>query len=127
MRIRDALAKAKLPSEVVAVNIPGVGEVKVEVREKTVEQQYDLIERCRKPDGEINGELLAVETVMATSYDPDTGEPSFDPADRDMIRGSSASVFQKLLVAANAAAGLEKEEEALADLEPTPPAETSTG
>jgi hypothetical protein len=125
MSIRDKIIKADdLGSEV--VSIPE-WDVKIEVRAKTVAQQYDLIERCRKPNGDINGELLAVETVIATSYDPDTGDVVFDPADRDMLRSKNSAAFQTLLAAANKAAGLAGEEEAVADLDETPPAETSTG
>ena len=125
MSIRDTIIKADdLGSEIVSVP---EWDVKIEVRAKTVTEQYDLIERCRKPDGEINGELLAVETVMVTSYDPDTGEKVFDPADRDMLRSKNSSAFQVLLAAANKAAGLESDEKTVADLDETPAAETSTG
>jgi hypothetical protein len=125
MSIRDKIIKADdLGSEI--VSIPE-WDVKIEVRAKTVSEQYDLIERCRKPDGEINSELLAVETVLTTSYDPDTGTKVFDPADRDMLRGKNSSAFQILLAAANTAAGLDTQETVVADLDETPPAEASTG
>jgi hypothetical protein len=127
MRIADAFVKSGLSSEIVTVDLPDVGEVKVEVRGKTVDQQYDLIERCRKPDGEINGKMLAVETIIATAYEPGTDEQAFEPAHRDMLLSKDASAFGELLAAANKAAGLGTEEEAVADLAPTPPAVTSTG
>jgi hypothetical protein len=80
--------------------------VKVKVKSKTVKEQYELLEKCRKPNGDLNGQLLAVETVIATTYDPDTDERIFDPADRDTLLTKSSSAFQVLLAAANRAAGL---------------------
>jgi hypothetical protein len=101
--------------------------VKVEVRGKTVDQQYDLFERCRDADGNINGKMLAVETIIATAYEPGTDEQAFEPAHRDMLLSKDANAFQELLDVAYRAAGVTSEEDTVADLAPTPPAVTSTG
>lgn len=117
MSIRDRILNADdIRREI--VDIPEWG-VKIEVRAKTVEEQWNLLEKCRKPDGTLNSEILAVETIIATSYDPDTGEKIFEAADRDMLRKRSAEPFQKLLAAANRAAGLETEEQVVSDLDGT--------
>ncbi len=124
MSIRDKIIKADdLGSEI--VSIPEWG-VKIEVRAQTVDQQFDLLDRVRRPDGEIDTKLLSIETVLVTAYDPDTGELVFDPADRDMLRKKSSRAFQRLFRAANTAAGLETEDEVVSDLDDAPTVETST-
>ncbi len=127
MKIRDAFAKSELTSEIVTVDLPGVGEVKVEMRSKSVDEQYDLLDKVpRKPNGDFNGKLLAVETILATAYEPGTEELAFESADRDMLLGKDAAAFQTLLTAANKAAGLQGEDEVVSDLDETPVDETST-
>lgn len=129
MSLRDQFVNSTLGHETVAVPLQANGkstEVKVEVRGITVAQQYDLLERCRRPDGSINERLMAVETILATVYDPDTGTQVFDPADRDRILTLAARPFQVLLAAANRAAGQVSTEEAMADLDETQPDATST-
>ena len=129
MSIRDRILNSKdITSEIVV--IPEWDDVKIEVREKTVSEQYALLEKCRyksgPKEGEINGELLAIETILATCYDPDTGEKVFDSADRDMLKQKSSAAFQRLLVAANRAAGLDEESEVVSGLDETPTAESSS-
>ncbi len=118
MSIRDQIIKAELHNE--SIDVPGWN-VKIEVRARTVKQQYDLLEKCRKPDGDIDGMLLAVETILACSFDPDSGERVFDTADRDMLLDSDSSDFNVLLAAANRAAGLEDVDEVEARLKETTP------
>jgi hypothetical protein len=121
--IRDKIVKAELHNE--SVDVPGWN-VKIEVRARTVKQQYDLLEKARKPDGEIDGMLLAVETILACSFDPDTGEKVFDPADRDTLLNADASAFNVLLAASNRAAGLEDIEDVEARLKGTAPDDNSS-
>ncbi len=127
MKIRDAFAKAERTSEIVTINLSGVGEIKVEVRSKTVEEQYGLLDKVsRKPNGDFDGKLLAVETIIATAYEPGTDDLAFDPADRDMLLQTDAAAFQTLLTAANKAAGLQGEDEVVSDLDVIPVDVTST-
>ena len=124
MSIRDRIANADdLGSEV--VSIPE-WDVKIEVRAKTVDQQYELLEKCRKPNGDVDRRLLAVESILACSYDPDTGKQVFESADRDMLRSKNSNAFHRLLAASNRAAGLEDEDQVVSDLDATPDDETST-
>ena len=123
--IRDKILNSKLDAEI--VSIPEWGDVKVEVREKTVEEQYQLLEKVRKKDGEIDGKLLAVETIIATTYDPETGDLVFESADRDRLRQLPAAGFNRLLNAANKAAGLEDADEAKADLDDAQKSDSSSG
>ena len=124
MSIRDKIFAANdIRTEV--VDIPEWG-VKVELRGKSVEQQWKLIEKCRRPDGSIDSELLSVETILACSYDPDTGERVFEDADRDMLRKKASGPFQKLLAAANRVAGLEDEATVVANLDEAQDADSSS-
>ncbi len=123
MSIRDRIIKAELGSEI--VSIPE-WDVKIEVREQTVDQQFAILDRVRKSDGDIDTKLAALEAVLVTSYDPDTGEPVFEAADRDMLRQKSAKAFSQLFRAASQAAGLETEDEVVSDLADVPTDETST-
>jgi len=120
--IRDKILKSEIGSEI--VSIPE-WDVKIEVRQRTVKQQYDLINKVSN-DGDIDGMQLAVETILVCSYDPDTGELVFDPADKDAILNLEASSFQILLSAANKASGLESEDEVTSRLKGTSPDATST-
>lgn len=125
MSIRDKIIKAGLFSEI--VYIPE-WDVKVEVRASTVKQQYALIDKTRKgSDGEVDGMMYAVEKIMATTFDPDTGELVFDNADRDMLLDADSRAFNILLSAANRALGEETEDEIAGRLKENPDAETSTG
>ncbi len=118
MNIRDTILKSEVGSEIVL--IPEWG-VKIEVRQRTVKQQYDILDKVRKPNGDIDGLLLAVETILVCCYEPDTGELVFDPADRDSLLNLESSGFQTLLAATNKASGFESGEEAEARLKETAP------
>ena len=127
MKIRDAFAKAGTTPEIVTVNLPDVGEVKIEMRSKSVNEQYDLLDKVpRKDNGDFNSRILAVETIIATAYEPGTDDRAFELADRDMLLESNAAAFQVLLAAANKAAGLDSEDEVVSDLDETPADATST-
>ena len=121
--IRDRILTSEVASEV--VSIPE-WDVKIEVRQRTVKQQYDILDKVRNPQGEIDGLGLAVETIMACSYDPDTGEPVFDPADKDALMNVESSAFQVLLAATNKAAGFDSEEQVVSDLDEALTAAPST-
>jgi hypothetical protein len=123
MNIRDKIVKAELHNEV--IDVPG-WDVKIEVRARTVKQQYELLDKSRKANGDIDGMMLAVETILACSYDPDTGEKVFDPADRDTLLNSDSAAFNVLLSASNRAAGLEDLDEVEARLKETPPDDNSS-
>lgn len=128
-KVRDAFLNAQIHTETVQVTLNGVT-IDVEVREKTVREQYDLIDKCRiksgPREGEIDGALLAIETIIATAYEPGTDDKAFEPADRDMLMKSPSDAFQTLLSAANRAAGLTEEAQVVADLDETPGVESSS-
>lgn len=123
--IRKAILNSRLDSEL--VSIPEWGDVKVEVRSRTVDEMYSLLAKARKTDGELDDRLLAVETIIACTFVPDTDERIFDDADRDTLRTKDSRGFQRLLAAANKAAGLESEDEVVSALDETPADASSSG
>ena len=125
-KLRDAFLNAKPKAEIVTVPLPS-GEQKVEMREKTVAEQFALLKKARKSDGELDEELLSVETIISTTFDPETGDRVFEAADRDTIKNMPAGPYNILLQAANRAAGLEAEDEVVSGLEETPADEASSG
>ena len=130
MSARSKILNAKRASEIVVLDIPEEGEVKIEVRERNIAQQFDLLDKARKSDGTIDTRLSSVEGIIACCYDPDTGEAVFTSADRDYLldpeEGMPASLFNVLATAVNKAAGFITEEEAVADLKEISPDATST-
>ena len=127
--IRDLFAKSEPSSEIVEVDLMVDGidvTVKVEVREQTVNQQFDILDRSRNSNGDIDIKTATIEGVLATSFDPETGDKAFDDADRDMLGDKSAKAFATLFAATNRAAGIESEDEAVSDLDDGPTDETST-
>ncbi len=126
MKIRDAFAKSGRTSEIVTVDLPDIGEIKVEIRSQSVGEQYDLLAKVTKPNGDIDRKLLAAETVIVTAYEPRTDELAFETADRDMLLGKDARALQVLFAASNRAAGLQGKDEEVSDLDETPVDATST-
>ncbi len=123
---RSQILNAKRSVEMVVLPLES-GDVKVEVRERNVAQQFDLLEKARRPDGSIDTKLSGVEGIIACCFDPDTGDPLFTDADRDYIlEEMPASLYWILSRAVNKAAGFTTEEEEVADLKETPPDATST-
>ncbi len=126
MKIRDAFAKSGRTSEIITVDLPDIGEIKVEVRSKTVGEQYDLLDKVTNSKGDIDRKMLGVETILATAYEVGTDELAFEAADRDMLLSRDATAFLTLFAASNKAAGLESEDEVVSDLDETPADATST-
>ncbi len=124
MSIRDTILKAGPRSELVDVPF---WDVKIEMRGQTVQQQYSILDRVRNKDGDIDGMQLALETILVCSYQPDTDDLVFDPADKDTLLTADAQSFNVLLAAANRAAGFDSEQEVEGRLKGTTPDETSTG
>ena len=121
--IRDKILKAGPRTEL--VDVPA-WDVKIEMRGQTVKQQYSILDRVRNKDGDIDGMQLALETILICSYEPDTDNLVFDPADKDSLMEADAQSFNVLLSAANRAAGFESEGEVEGRLKGTSPDATST-
>jgi len=72
--------------------IPEWDGVDVTLRGMTGAQRMDLVEQT---EGKARKHFYA-DILIALAYDPDTGEPMFDPADRDWIMGKSGAVLERL-------------------------------
>jgi len=122
-KIRDQILKAGSRTELVDVPF---WDVKIEMQGQTVKQQYNILDKVRNSDGEIDGMQLAVETILVCSYQPGTDDLVFDPADKDSLMEADAQSFNIMLAAANRAAGFESEQEVEGRLKGTTPDEPST-
>ena len=93
--IRDAALNAQdIPTE--QVEVPEWG-VTIEVRGMTGRAQARYMEAAIDPDtGSANFERIYPELVIATAYDPASGEPVFEAADRDVLLGKSAKALERI-------------------------------
>lgn len=87
------------------VTIPEWG-VTVEVRGLTGTQRAKLMRTGFDQRGTVDFEKLYPELVIATTFDPATGEAVFTEADRDALNGKSGAALERLAQAAMRVAGL---------------------
>jgi hypothetical protein len=105
--IRDLiLAKQDIPSEV--VEVPEWG-VKVEVRGMTGAERTRIMDKASDNNGQVNLQFIYPEIVIATSFDPESGEQIFVPADRDVLLSKSASAIDRIALVGMRLSGFTKE------------------
>lgn len=95
MSLRDKiLAADDIQSE--AVEVPEWG-VTLEVRGMNGADRSRILEAASaSDDGKISIGNMYVETVIASTYDPETGLRVFSENDRDALMGKSASAIDRL-------------------------------
>lgn len=121
VNIRQTIFKAAdVPSEL--VDIPEWG-VKVEVRGFSLGERLDFYNRVTDGD-RVNRDNFYPELIIACSFDPETGDRVFDPADRDELKTKSAAACERITSVAQRLSGLTSDEvtEAERDLDETPTA-----
>jgi len=92
--IRDQiLAKQDIPSEV--VDVPEWG-VKVEVRGMTGAERTRIMDKATQNAGDVNLQFVYPEIVIATAFDPESGEQVFKPSDRDALLAKSATALDRI-------------------------------
>jgi len=92
--IRDQiLAKQDIPSEV--VDVPEWG-VKVEVRGMTGAERTRIMDKATQNAGDVNLQFVYPEIVIATAFDPESGEQVFKPGDRDALLAKSATALDRI-------------------------------
>ncbi len=107
MSIRDLiLAKQDIPSQI--VDVPEWG-VKVEVRGMTGAERTRIMDKATGNAGDVNLQFIYPEIVIATSFDPETGEQIFVPADRDVLLSKSASAIDRIALVGMRLSGFTKE------------------
>jgi len=118
--IRDIALNAKdVRTELVTV--PEWDDVKIEVRGFTLGERLAFYDRVAD-DGQVNRENFLPELVIASSFDPDSGQKVFEAADRDMLKTKSAAALERLTTVATRLSGMSDDDvtEAETDLEETP-------
>ncbi len=94
MSIRDQILTAQdIPSE--SVDVPEWG-VKVEVRGMTGAERTRIMDKAVGQTGDVNLQFVYPEIVIATSFDPESGEQIFSPSDRDALLAKSANALDRL-------------------------------
>jgi len=92
--IRDQiLAKQDIPSEM--VDVPEWG-VKVEVRGMTGAERTRIMDKATQTAGDVNLQFVYPEIVIATAFDPESGEQVFKPNDRDALLAKSATALDRI-------------------------------
>jgi hypothetical protein len=92
--IRDQILAAQdIPSE--SVDVPEWG-VKVEVRGMTGAERTRIMDKAVGQTGDVNLQFVYPEIVIATSFDPESGEQIFSPQDRDALLAKSANALDRL-------------------------------
>lgn len=106
--LRDQIFAAKdIPSE--KVFIPE-WDVEIEVRGMTGADRTRILEMAVDPTtGGVNLKAMYPEIVMATAYDPVTGEKVFDKNDADALLSKSAQALDRLAEVGMRLGGFTKE------------------
>jgi hypothetical protein len=104
--IRDQiLAVQDIPTQL--VEVPEWG-VKIEVRGMTGAERTRIMDKATAA-GEMNLQMIYPEIVIATSFDPLTGEQVFVPEDRDILLSKSATALDRVAMVGMRLSGFTKE------------------
>lgn len=107
MSIRDQiLAVQDIPTQV--VEVPEWG-VKIEVRGMTGAERTRIMDKATANQGDMNLQMIYPEIVIATSFDPLTGEQVFTPEDRDILLSKSATALDRVASVGMRLSGFTKE------------------
>ena len=90
MSLRDTIHDAA-DLEETTMTIPE-WDVTILVRAMTGAQRMKMVEQTEAK----NRDHFYADILIALVYDPDSGEPVFDPADRDWIMGKSGAVLERI-------------------------------
>ena len=102
--IREQILGAKdIRSESVAVSDWGVT---VEVRGLNGTQRARLMKNGFDARGVVDFERLYPELIIASTFDPATGQPVFEEADREALNAKSGAALEQLAQAAMRISGL---------------------
>jgi hypothetical protein len=105
--IRDlVLAVQDIPVELVTVP---EWNVKIEVRGMTGAERTRIMDMATASQGDMNLQFVYPEIVIATSFDPETGEQIFVPADRDILLSKSATALDRVAMVGMRLSGFTKE------------------
>lgn len=101
MSLKDLLVAFR-PTELVALP----GGFKVEVRSLSLGERNALAKKFGTPDGTMNLEGFHAALVVATAYDPETGERLFSDGDHDAVNDLTVGLTESITEAALRVSGL---------------------
>lgn len=103
-KLRDKIFNAKdIETELVYVR---QWDVKIEVRGLTGTERAKVLKSAVTQDNKVDFESLYPEIVIASSYDPETGEKVFEPADKEALNKKSSAATEKIAKTAMKLSGL---------------------
>lgn len=100
---KAALEADDLSTEIVTV--PQWKDIKIEIRSLTAGERARLVSTAMR-DSVVDMEKYTAELIIASAYDPETGEKVFERADRDAINKKNAAAIDLLFTAATRLSGL---------------------
>lgn len=108
--LRDKIFAAQdIPTEV--VNIPEWG-VDVLVRGMSAGDRITLMQNAfDQTTQQVNMSIVYPDVVVSCTYDPDSNEPVFTPADKDAILAKSSAAVERLANVGLRLSGIGKEEQ----------------
>jgi len=99
-----------LPEEEVVV--PEWDNITIIVRGMTGQSRAAMMSRSVDPEtGEMSMEALYPEVIIATVYDPETGQPVFDANDRGPLNLKSSGVLERIAQIGMRLSGLTRDEQ----------------
>lgn len=106
MSIRDQIfASDDILKEI--VEIPEWGGIKIEVRSLTGADRARILETGVDALGNVSLQRVYPEMVIASAYDPDSGERVFEEADKDGLMSKNALAIDRLAMVATKLSGLQ--------------------
>lgn len=109
MSLRDQILNAD-DSRNETVVVPEWDDAKIDVHAMTITEQTKFLKSVSSQDKggqtRINQERFAVQLVIASAFDPDTGKKLFEPADADTLAQKSAKAVDRVFKIAAALSGL---------------------
>lgn len=101
---KSILENEDIQQEIVAV--PEWGGTKLEVRGMNGKDRASFLRRSTDSEGNIAYENFYPELLIATLFDPESGEKVFEPADRDALNQKSGAALERLAIVAQRLSGL---------------------
>ena len=96
-------------TEKLLVEVPEWGGVKVELRSMSAAARMKLLKDAGALDGETDAAKMYPSMIIATAFDPDTGERLFSPDDESWLMEKSMTALDRLGTAAMQVSGLAPE------------------
>lgn len=89
-----------------SVEVPEWGTT-VNVRGMTGKQRAAFLKNATDAQGNVSFDRFYAELVIASTYDPETGELVFEPADRDALNNKSGRALERVASVATRLSGLD--------------------